>query len=296
MRRLTRTAGLGLGGEWAGSNRLVGSSDQTLPLRKAEAHLPSVSLSRQGAAVTSRTLLAVFDSVYVIALATWLGSSVFFALGIAPILEKALDGHSAARFGRAIVPRYYLWGAIAGAVALPAFVAGPLCYHEFRGAMVGVQALGIILGILIMLYGGNSLAPALEQTRDDDSSNRERLARRAIRLSMVVSVLVCFLLVRFAMRPAPRTSGIVEMTPVERARYDAAISRVIQNAEAKHDMRSRDAPRPDDAAIGEKLIDQGTIDEIDSYFAKKRQRDAERAPRRGLAAPEVSSGSAKKRL
>ena len=68
---------------------------------------------------------------------------------------------SASKLVRAIFPRYYLGGAISGAVALPAFVAGPLCYREYRGAMVGVQALAIIFGILLMLYGANSLTPAI---------------------------------------------------------------------------------------------------------------------------------------
>ena len=40
-------------------------------------------------------------------------------------------------------------------------MAGPLCFHEYRGAIVGVQALAIIFAILLMLYGGNSLTPAI---------------------------------------------------------------------------------------------------------------------------------------
>ena len=55
---------------------------------------------------------------------------------------------------------------ILAAVALPAYVAGPLCYHEYRGPMVGVQALAIIASILIMLYGGNSLTPAINRSLD----------------------------------------------------------------------------------------------------------------------------------
>ena len=70
------------------------------------------------------------------------------------------------KFVRVLFPRYYLWGAISGAVALPAFVAGPLCYQEYRGPMVGVQALAMIGGILAMFYGGNSLTPAINRARD----------------------------------------------------------------------------------------------------------------------------------
>ena len=35
-------------------------------------------------------------------------------------------------------------------------------------------------------------------------------------------------------RPAPTTSGIVELTPRERARYDAAVNRVIEDVEIKY--------------------------------------------------------------
>ena len=156
--------------------------------------------------MTSRYLLAVFDSVYVIALATWVGSSLFFSLGMAPIIFKVLGVETGGKLVRAVFPRYYLWGAVSGAVALPAFVAGPLCYHEYRGTMVGVQALAIISGILIMLYGGNSLTPAINQARDGGPSSHERferLHRRAVRLNVIVMVLGLLLLVGFATRPAP---------------------------------------------------------------------------------------------
>ena len=111
--------------------------------------------------MSSRFLLGVFDSVYVVALTAWVGSILFFSFGVAPIIFRVLGEQAGGKFVRALFPRYYLWGAIAGAIALPAFVAGPLCYHEFRGPMVGVQALVILAGILTMLYGGNSLTPAI---------------------------------------------------------------------------------------------------------------------------------------
>ena len=88
-----------------------------------------------------------------------------------------------------IYPRYFVGAAIAGAVALAAFVAGPLCYHEYRGVMVGVQAMVIIFAILLMLYGGNSLTPAIVQTRRDGVVNPEwlrALQRRAAGLNLVL--------------------------------------------------------------------------------------------------------------
>ena len=52
------------------------------------------------------------------------------------------------------------------------------------------------------------------------------------------------LLAAYAARPAPKTSGIVELTPQERARYDAALNRVIEDVEIKYGLRP---PRPKDA-------------------------------------------------
>ena len=108
---------------------------------------------------------------------------------------KAIGAESASKLVRAIYPRYYIGGAIAGAVALPAFVAGPLCYREYRGAMVGVQAMAIIFGILLMLYGANSLTPAIGAVSTDatpDEKRFERWRRRAAGLDPSGHVVATF--------------------------------------------------------------------------------------------------------
>jgi hypothetical protein len=238
--------------------------------------------------VTSRQLLALFDSIYVTALATWLGSTAFFSFGITPVVSKVVRREGESRFTRAIFSRFYLWGAISGAIALPAFVAGPLCVHEYRGAMVGVQALAIVLGILVMLYGGNSLAPAINSAADRAASNPEpleRLIRRAAGLNVLVMAVVFLLLVGLATRHAPRTSGIIEMTPEERMRYDAAISRVIQDVEAKYGMGPARQSQPGAAMSTDPQIDQQTVEEIESYYAQRRKRGAEGANGKPSAVP-----------
>lgn len=166
--------------------------------------------------MTTRFLLGVFDSAYVLALTAWVGSILFFSFGVAPVIFKVLDPASAAKFVRALFPRYYAWGAIAGAIALPAFVAGPLCFPEYRGPLVGVQALAILFGILLMFYAGNSLTPAINAARDAGPSGEarfNRLHKRSVWLNALMLVLGCALLIRFATRPAPRTSGIIERGP-----------------------------------------------------------------------------------
>lgn len=237
--------------------------------------------------MTSRYLLALFDSAYIVAMTAWVGSILFFSFGVAPIIFNVLGAEAGGKFVRALFPRYYLWGAISGAVALPSMVAVPLCYPEYRGPMVGVQALAIIGCTLIMLYAGNSLTPAINQARDAGPSGRHRfqqLHRRSVRLNALVLVVGLGLLVGFATRPAPRSSGIVEQTPTERLRYDEAVNRVIQDVEAKYGLRPPRAAESGKPADLGPVIDAETVKEIDSMYAQKRLRDEARAKRRSAAA------------
>jgi len=220
---------------------------------------------------------------------------LFFSFGVAPIIFNVLGAEAGGKFVRALFPRYYLWGAISGAVALPSLVAVPLCYPEYRGPMVGVQALAIIGCTLIMLYAGNSLTPAINQARDAGPSGHRRfqqLHRRSVRLNALVLMVGLGLLVGFATRPAPKTSGILEQSPTERIRYDEAVNRVIQDVEAKYGLRpprAAESGKPADLApvIDADLapvIDAETVQEIDSIYAQKRLRDEARAKRRPAAA------------
>ncbi len=219
--------------------------------------------------MSARSLLVVFDSVYVLALTAWVGSILFFSFGIAPLIFRVLDAESGARFVRALFPRYYLWGAISGAVALPAYVAGPLCFPEFRGPRVGVQALLILGCILVMLYGGNSLVPEINRARDEGPSGHDRfvrLHRRSVRLNALILVVGLGLLVAFASRAVPRTQGIAEMTPAQRARYDAAVSRVIEDVEARHGIRPARVRQPGESSEPDSVLDAATVREIESYY------------------------------
>jgi hypothetical protein len=178
--------------------------------------------------MTTRHLLALFDSIYVLALSAMVGGIVFFTFVVAPLIFRVLGAEGGGRFVRALFPRYYLWNAILSAIALPAFVAGPLCFPEYRGIWVGIQSMILLGCILIMLYGGNSLVPAINQARDSGPSSQphfERLHRRSVLLNAAVMIGGIGLLVAFACRPAPRTEGIIELSPIERARREQTLAR-----------------------------------------------------------------------
>jgi len=164
--------------------------------------------------------MVVFDSIYLIAMAAWVGSILFFSFGVTPVVSNAFGAESGGKFIQALSPPYYLWGAISGAVALPSAVAVPLAFPELRGPWVGIQALVILAATLITLYTGNSLTPAINAARDAGPVARDRfdrLNRRSVRLNRVVLILGIGLLIAFASRPRPKTAGIIELTPTERA-------------------------------------------------------------------------------
>jgi uncharacterized membrane protein len=222
--------------------------------------------------VSARHLLAVFDSVYVLALSAWLGSILFFSFCVAPLVFRVLGSEAAGRFLRALFPRYYRWGAISGSIALPAYVAGPLCVPEYRGPMVGASAMAIVASTLVMFYAANSLVPQINQARDAGPTGHDRfqqLHRRSVRLNSIVLCILLALLVAFVNRPAPRTEGIVEMTPAQRAEYDAAVDRAIEDAEARRGIRPARVPEPIQAGKPGMVLDRGTLKEIDSYYPPK---------------------------
>jgi hypothetical protein len=237
--------------------------------------------------------MALFDSIYVIALAAWIGSALFLSLGVIPLIVKQLGTEPGERLVRALLPRYCIWGAICGALALPSMVAVPLCYPEYRGAKVAVQALAIISCILITLYVGNSLTSAMNEARAPGSSRHGRftpLYRRAFSLNALVSITGVGLLVAFATRAAPTTSGIVELTPEERARYDVAIGRVIEQIEVKYGFRQASPRRSGEPFGAEPAIDPETVREIESFYAQKRRKEDTSAGRGAAAKPARGTG------
>ena len=64
--------------------------------------------------MSARFLMALFDSIYVIALAAWIGSALFLSLGLIPLIVKQLGPEPAEKLVRALLPRYCVWGAICG--------------------------------------------------------------------------------------------------------------------------------------------------------------------------------------
>lgn len=170
--------------------------------------------------MTARHLLAIFDSVYLLALSGLVGSILFFSFAVAPIVFAVLGAESGGKFVRALFPRYYAWGVVCCAIALAALVCGSLSFPELRGPMIAAQSGLIGLALAIQLYCGNTLTPAINAARDDGPASAGRFARlhrRSVVLNGVVLALGVILLVGFAARKGLRTDGIVESRSGERA-------------------------------------------------------------------------------
>ncbi len=169
--------------------------------------------------MSSRFLLALFDSVYVVTLSVWMGSILFITWGIAPMLIPTAASEGALRIIKALYIRLYAWGAISGAIALPAYLGVPLSFPEYRGPWIAVQSLAILGGILLMFYGGNTLTPAILASLSSgvpDQAKADRLLGRLSTLNGLAVALGLTLLIAFANRPAPKTQGIVERNPGDR--------------------------------------------------------------------------------
>ena len=219
--------------------------------------------------MTPRLLLATFDSVYVLALAAWVGAILFFSFGVAPIIFRVLGAEHAARFVRALFPRYYAWGVGATAIALPALICGSLAYPELRGVRIGVQAFLILFGLVIMLYCGNSLTPAINAARDAgpaEAARFDRLHKRSVQLNGVALSLGLILLVSFAVRRPVRTSGMNEMTPGERVAYDNDFSRALDEI-----LRGPAARQPT-SVPGPTRFDAAARQELEGIVETYRQR------------------------
>jgi hypothetical protein len=233
--------------------------------------------TRRGQArVSARFLLGFFDSVYVLAMSAWTGSTLFFSFVVSPTIFRVLGPEAGARFVRALFPRYYMWGAIAGAVALPAYVAAPLCFPEYRGTGVGIQAMVILTCTLVMLYAGNSLTQAINAAGDAGpgaNAQIKRLHRGTVGFNAFVLASGVGLLIAFANRPPPRTSGILELSPSERGRFDVGLNRVIEQVERKYGFRTPAPGIESDRQGSESAIDPEMVKEIESYYQQKKARE-----------------------
>jgi hypothetical protein len=197
-------------------------------------------------------LLLVFDVAVTLALGAWLGALAFFTFGLVPIIFKALDRENSRSFVRAIFPIYYNWGVGCTTIALPALVGRALSFPEFRGPWLGIQAALLLGCLLAQLYCGQALTPAINAAPEGEP-RWKKLHARSVVINGLVLLVALGLSIGFALRPKPRTAGIDEYTPEERARYDVEYLLQLTTPKKKAAQQSegvsapKETPKPEEA-------------------------------------------------
>ena len=167
----------------------------------------------------SRTLLMIFDTVFLLGMAAWLGAVLFFSFGVAPIIFSVLEASQASRFVRTLFPRYYSWGATSATIALASFTSGVLVQPEYRGSWALAQILLLLSGVLVNLYCGNVLTPQINAARDAgpvEAKRFDRLHRRSVQLNSLMLFVGLVLIGCHTFRKEPEGPGVTELTPAER--------------------------------------------------------------------------------
>ncbi len=95
------------------------------------------------------------QDILLICTAALVGSMMFFAIVVAPVVFKTLPSETAGRFLRAMFPRYYTWGVVVSLVGLVA---------AFWVDVVPMIIIAVVASLF--LYAKNLLMPKINASRD----------------------------------------------------------------------------------------------------------------------------------
>lgn len=103
--------------------------------------------------------------LYVLVLAVWVGSIIFFSFVVAPTVFKVLQPEDAAKLQRAVFPKYYLVGILCAGIGI--LCVGWLLFERAFGKTPGLLSL-----LLLALMGGTdfwlrqTIVPHMAQLRE----------------------------------------------------------------------------------------------------------------------------------
>lgn len=107
----------------------------------------------------------VVKYLYLLTLAVWVGSIVFFSFVQAPTVFQTLDAENAARLQRATFPKYYLVGivcAMAGVVCVAVLLA-----EQALPARAGILCLLLLAGMgALNVWMRQGVAPQMARVRE----------------------------------------------------------------------------------------------------------------------------------
>jgi len=133
--------------------------------------------------------VTVADTLVAGALGAWLGSIVFFSFVAAPALFAELGTDRAGEAVNVVFPRYYLFGVAMAAVALAAWVVGPLAFDTAEPPLAA--DVGVFVAAAANLYARYVLVPKMEAAGSDAFAQYHRQSV-GLNLVTLVGVAVAF--------------------------------------------------------------------------------------------------------
>lgn len=134
-------------------------------------------------------MISVLKVALIVALAVWLGETVFLSLVVAPTLFRGMASPAEAGAVMTLLfPKYYIVGAVCGlVVAASAWILWRRSLSPRRGWLVA--AVAATLGLFACVYAGAVVQPRAHAVRDASRSDAvakvefDRLHRQAVQLN-----------------------------------------------------------------------------------------------------------------
>ncbi len=122
--------------------------------------------------------MTVLLFLYLLAIACWIGSIIFFSFVIAPTVFRTLARPDAGKLLAALFPRYYIVGYAAGAAAL-ALAIYLLIARPGARLWWGAALLAIAIALGCTLYAGMVVRPRVDAIRTVSEEANPDPARKA---------------------------------------------------------------------------------------------------------------------
>ncbi|MEI6085494.1 MAG: DUF4149 domain-containing protein [Verrucomicrobiota bacterium] len=110
--------------------------------------------------------------LYLVSLAMWVGSIMFFSFVIAPTIFKVLKPEDAAKLQRALFPKYYFVGIVCAGVGI--VCVGLLLFERAFGKWPGVLSLLLLAAMgATDLWLRQSVVPHMAEIREQRTAAKE---------------------------------------------------------------------------------------------------------------------------
>jgi hypothetical protein len=143
----------------------------------------------------------VLNFLELLAMVVWAGAIVFFSFFTAPALFGVLGKDGAGKVVRVLFPRYYLLGALCGAVLVMVQIGRGILWYW--GGMIKPAIVLFLILTSASVYARQVLTPAVNSARDGGAAQKPRfysLHRRSVMLNGFVLLLLLLYLVWMAVR------------------------------------------------------------------------------------------------